>query len=339
MKKLIIISLLLVFILAIAVHSAIYIISDSQLIQENADQTRNDTIGTNGSSPHNDSAFTDGDYDTYALSNGTFYMNYTKTADYSSLSLWQVKYNSSGGADTTNYSLSSDCWDQDSTKVILKVNATGTSNAQYCYSGTWDLLVSIKNQQALYEESMWWYVIGRNYSISHNLVKPAAYVTFDNALVNFSLNINDTNADINHSTFNASLYTRMNDTAAYTLNVSGIVITNNTAHNGTTVNFADGDRVWWKWVVEDNYSRTIFNTSVRVFDVDLVYYTLSLGANKVINLSLDSGEIVTKGGLTAANYTAGSSAGLTIQLNLTGCNVTLTGGLFTAYTGANCDVS
>ena len=52
-----------------------------------------------------------------------------------------------------------------------------------------------------------------------------------------------------------------------------------------------------------------------------------------------AGELFVGGGITGANYTAGSSAGLTMQLNLTGCNVTLTGGLFTAYTGADCDIS
>ena len=135
MKKLIILSLLLVFILAIAVHSAIYIVDDQWIIQEDADQT-NFTGESDNSIAYNHSAFTDGNYDTYALVNGTYYMNYSKKVDdYSSLSKWQVKYNSSGGiSDTVNHSIPSDCWSQDSTKVILKVNTTNVSNAHYCFS-------------------------------------------------------------------------------------------------------------------------------------------------------------------------------------------------------------
>ncbi len=313
MKKLISLSLLVVFILAIAVQSTIYIVDDQWIIQEYADETNftNNTItGYSNPSFHSWKNFTDGDYSTYALVNGTFYMNYSKRVDdYSSLSLWQVKYNASGGSDdTVNHSLSSDCWDQDSTKVILKVNTTNVSNAHYCYSGTWDIFVGIQTEQAVYEESMWWYTKGRTYNISYSLVTPTGttdsdYYPSDLATINFTLHINDTNADMNHSTYNCSLYTRMNNTASYTVNMSGIVITNNTNHNGTTVTFNDGDRAWWHWGCEDNYSRAIFNTSSRIIDIDLVYYTLSLGATKTINLSLDIGEIVIKGGITVANIT------------------------------------
>ncbi len=376
MKKLIILFLLMVGILAIVVHSAIYIVDDQWIIQEDADQT-NFTGESDNSIAYNHSAFTDGNYDTYALVNGTYYMNYSKKVDdYSSLSKWQVKYNSSGGiSDTVNHSIPSDCWSQDSTKVILKVNttfnSTSTTNAHYCYSGTWDRRGAIQDNSAVYEESMWWYVNGRTYDISYSLVSPtgttdADYYPSSSTAINFSLNINDTNANTNHSTFNCSLYTRVNNNSAdYTLNISDMVIVNNTQFNGTTGNFNDRDRIWWKWSCGDNHSRIIFNTSVRIIDIDLVYYTMSLGANKVINLSFDSGEIVTKGGVTAANltlidgvissplmnlsssgvltvgsgYGTGTSTGITQQLNTSGCNVTVTGGIITGKTGAGCAVS
>ena len=331
MKKLkLILSLLITIFIATLVQAdyKIRITSDIFEIQEDASETHNDTLGTDSTSLYNDTAFTDGDYNTYALANGTFYMNYTKLVDVTSLSLWQVKYNSSGGPDTVNHSIPSDCWGWNEIKITLKVNVSENStggvspgNAHYCYSGTWDRIGEIQAGKAIYEEAIWWYVNGRTYNISYNTDKPAAYATLTKAAVNFSIYINDTLADENHTTYNASLYTRMNNTAPYTLNVSGIVVING-SFNNATITFSDGDRVWWYWNLTDNHSRVIESTDVRVFDIDVAYNILSIGANQVINLSTDSGEIVTMGGLTAANLTLIGSMTSVGNSNITG-NLTI----------------
>lgn len=303
MKKSIFLSMLLIIILAAIVYSGSgsYTTTEIWVYQEDADQT-NFTGSSDNTGLYNHSAFTDGDWDTYALVNGTFYRNYTKKTDYTYLSLWQNKYNVSRGEINVNHSIPSACWDYNESKIILKVNTTNESNARYCNDGSWELIGSIKDRQAVYEEAMNFRTVGRTYTISYNTDKPAEYVTFDNSAVNFSIYINDSLADANHTTFNVSIYIRLNNTAGYTANVSDLVIVNGSFVNAT-INFNDGDRVWWYWSAEDNYSRNIFNTSVRIFDVDLVYYKLSLGANKVINFSTDTGEMVIKGGLAADNIT------------------------------------
>jgi hypothetical protein len=48
----------------------------------------------------------------------------------------------------------------------------------------------------------------------------------------------------------------------------------------------------WPW---DIINQT--NTTVRIFDVDVAYYTLSLGANRMINFTLDTGDVAFAGDL------------------------------------------
>ncbi len=392
----ILLMLLITILMAVLAHASYKseITTAVRLFQENADETN---FTGKYITAHPFANFTDGDLTTYASTNGTFLMNYTKRADYTISSLWQMKYNTSTGVRTSNHSIPSACWNYYSNKIELKVNTSSTSNARYCYSGSWTIIGAIETKQAIYEEAMHWNVGGVTYNLSYYLEQPAEYVTFDKTTINFSIYINDTAIDENHTTFNVSIYTRMNNTAAYTINVSDLVLTNGSFINAT-INFNDGDRVWWYWNIEDNYSRTIANTSVRIFDVDLVYYTFSLGVGKYINFSLDSGEILTAGGITAANitltdgritsnlmnlssagelavaggitganltlrdgsitstpmnltsagelvvaggitganYTAGTSTGFSGQLNITNtteCNITVTGGIITAYAG------
>ena len=305
MKKKSILLLLLVFILvAIIVYSRLDTTTDVYRYQEDADFTN--FSGGHNTSYHSFGNFTDGDYSTYALVNGTFYMNYTKKPDYKETStFWQVKHNTSSGPITINYSIPAPCWNYNQTKLILKVNATNAtspSNDRYCYSGTWTRIGSLHSAAALYEESMWWDIKGRTYNISFGGLTPAAYVTFDQATVNFTLWINDSLADENHTTFNCSIHTRQNRTANYKVNITSMTVTNG-SYTNASVSFNDGDRIWWYWSCEDNFTRVIRNSSVRIFDVDLIYYKLSLGTSQVINFSLDSGRIETAGGVIAKNMT------------------------------------
>ena len=61
------------------------------------------------------------------------------------------------------------------------------------------------------------------------------------------------------------------------------------------------------------------NTSVRLFDVDTDYYTLSLGASKVINFSLDTGDATFLGDVIADSFT-----GTVVTLNGTGLSANYT---------------
>ena len=95
----------------------------------------------------------------------------------------------------------------------------------------------------------------------------------------------------------------MNNTADYTVNATGIII-NNGSYANTTITFSDGDRVWWYVGCTDNYTRTVVSsTPIRIIDVDEVYYILSLGANRVINFSLTTGDITSIGDIIATSLT------------------------------------
>ena len=88
----------------------------------------------------------------------------------------------------------------------------------------------------------------------------------------------------------------------------------------------------------DNQSRYIENTSRRIVDILPDLEIMSVGdATHPINFTLNTGDITTRGIITAANII--SLGGITQQLNMSGCNVTVVGGLITGQTGSGCAVS
>ncbi len=97
------------------------------------------------------------------------------------------------------------------------------------------------------------------------IVEPNEYSIYTSNSVLFNITANFT-----ASTVNVSLYTKTNKSEPYTRNVSGWVLVNGSYVNGTVI-FADEERVWWYLSFEDNQSRVIKNTSIRIFDVDVNY--------------------------------------------------------------------
>lgn len=89
-----------------------------------------------------------------------YYVNYTKPAGALSTSLWNV-YDSSNLYN--NLSISSACWNYNSSKILLSGEGISTSGlyavAWSCYNGTgWSLLGSSNAGNSLqsYQEAMWW---------------------------------------------------------------------------------------------------------------------------------------------------------------------------------------
>ena len=78
-------------------------------------------------------------------------------------------------------------------------------------------------------------------------------------------------------------------------------------------------------------------TPTRIIDIDADYYTLSLGANSVINFSFATGDITTSGDITGNIFKSGANTGITGNFtpNLD-CWIDFNGGLATS---TNCTAS
>lgn len=124
------------------------------------------------------------------------------------------------------------------------------------------------------------------YEMTQNAPSEYAVQTSTDVMFNWT----PTSTDLDD--FNCSVFWRTNRTGSYLNETPAQNMTNNTAAN-ITVSFNDGDRVWWK---TSCYNRTDganeVNSTVRIFDIDVNYYTLSLGVNKLINFTLDTGASV-----------------------------------------------
>lgn len=288
--KIIALLTLLIFILTIiAVQSTEYSLSGLWEEQNTYDELGNGSIaGYDG----NTSKFTDGFYNTGDYLNGTMYVNYTMKLDSDSDSLWQVKSVNNGGNVTENLSLTS-CWNSSLNKLVLKFAGTRAdtieNNSKYCwYDNTWTRLGEVYDNATFYEEGIFWNVIASTIDFAHTLVSPSAYSTSTSTSVVFNISANW--SGVGYPSVNCSLYSRTSSSASPVENVSDMILLNGSYLN-VSVDYIEGNRVWWFWSCEDNFSRHIINTSERILDVDEDYYTLSLGANKYINFTLDTGDI------------------------------------------------
>lgn len=141
MKRTIILSIILVVISMILVIIAQSVIIDEgtpttitlpSLTIEDSTIDQSDEVG-NPHSEHSLSNLTDGNDTTYVktTNNQTFYyINFTKINDSTSSTKVQIKYNTSSGSVTTNYTLSDypNCFEQDSEKVLIRLNSNYTQN-------------------------------------------------------------------------------------------------------------------------------------------------------------------------------------------------------------------
>lgn len=124
--------------------------------------------------------------------------------------------------------------------------------------------------------------------------------------VNISWVINTTNTTLDPgNSMNCTAYNRSSIDNNFTAMFDDINVTNSTFANRTvTVN--DGNRVYWYINCStrslDGNANVSLISAERVFDVDLDYFTLSLGLGSPINLSLDKGNIVVNGTITAKSF-------------------------------------
>ena len=257
---------------------------------------------------------TDANYTTYGetLANvSTLFLNFTDWVDSSSDSKIQIVYNDSiGSIAYVNYT-SGSCFNKDSAnKIQLKIVSNNT-NATYgdgierirTYCGnysSWTELTSQDSADNIFDARIYWYIPAGNYTFNWNIIRPDEYATLTSTSVDFNVSANWTGNLT--ATMNCSLYTREdNSSGNYIINVSDFVLANTSYANKTLI-FASGKRVWWYWACEDNNSRSISNSTVRIFDVDTTYDWLSIGTNKVINFSVSTGNGVFAGNVTALNY-------------------------------------
>lgn len=115
------------------------------------------------------------------------------------------------------------------------------------------------------------------------------------------------------STFNCTVYnlSGIGNTGNYTplAGVTEINTTNNQTFKNITVTLPEGRHYWYlNCTQRTGASNTSVVTSTRAFDVDLDYYTLSFGANQLINFTLDTGHITAAGNITG-KYINGTMVG------------------------------
>ncbi len=108
----------------------------------------------------NSTNLTDGNWDNYADPNtaGYLYLNYSKDIDEDS-ALWRVGY---GAGTVVNTTIPSDCFDYNSTQIMLRLYAINSGinqyHRQYCYNGTWKQIVQYSGgtNYRISEEAVWY---------------------------------------------------------------------------------------------------------------------------------------------------------------------------------------
>jgi len=190
-------------------------------------------------------------------------------------------------------------------------------NDRWCNNGSeWLQLGSTEDAREIYDVRMNWYIPTRTMNFSFvNLSNPSEYDVETTSSITFNWTTNDMLSDVNHSTYNCSIYSKVASGNSYSLNVSDVATINNTATT-TTFTVSDGERIWWYLSCEDEYARVIGNSSMRIFDVDIDYMVLSLGVDQTINFTLDTGDVAIK-----RNLDVGGNINITGNLRVGGCIV------------------
>jgi len=154
-------------------------------------------------------------------------------------------------------------------------------NSRDCYNGSaWINMGTDIGQPEIFDLRVFWYIDSLVTNMSVIYLSPDKYSIQNTSNVLFNMTIVDYVADANHTHWNCSLYNRSSRALDYSVNaaVNDWVVTNGSYFN-QSLTFTDGDRIWWYIACEDEYSRQIFNTSERIFDVDLNYQTLDVYFN------------------------------------------------------------
>lgn len=153
--------------------------------------------------------------------------------------------------------------------------------------------------------------------------RPADGAVLTSTLANFSFMINNT--DDGDTKFSYDLYNRSSTSGTWEKLVRRGNISNATMHN-VTITMADGDRHYW-YVNFTNVTATNDTTitPTSIFNIDTNYYKFVFGGFKMFNFTLDQGNFVIGGNLTAQgikleNMSSGNEIGA--------CNKAIDGSLY-----------
>ena len=132
-------------------------------------------------------------------------------------------------------------------------------------------------------------------------LKPTDGSVLTSTAVNFSFRINNT--DDGDTVFKYELYNRSSTTGTWEKLIRSGNITNASINNHTLITMADGDRHYWR-VNFTNVSATndTTETPIFIFNVDTNYYKFVFGGFKAINFTLNEGNVVLAGNVTALGY-------------------------------------
>jgi|TARA_Y100000310_G_C20531484_1_gene738683 hypothetical protein len=120
---------------------------------------------------------------------------------------------------------------------------------------------------------------------------PAQYSTETSKVINFTFNVTNTaNGD---TRWNVTVWNKSSSSGAYGLLFYTNLSNSSSLDKGFTM--ANEDRVWWKVNTTNGTSGVNYNSGVRLFDVDVGYNTITVGAQDKINLSVDVGNITIAG--------------------------------------------
>ncbi len=148
----------------------------------------------------------DGNLSTYAgtTNNALLYINYSKPLNLVSNNSFWTFWNSTA---YENISVPNQCWDYDSSKLVLLVNIPdGSGNTDfYCFntSSEWNHLLREASDERLYEEAMWWNITSgypENVTIrTNNEITYQNLSVFDGTVTDIDLNITSFQNFINNN--------------------------------------------------------------------------------------------------------------------------------------------
>ena len=139
--------------------------------------------------------------------------------------------------------------------------------------------------------------IGTFENLAPSGVTQENYAILATSAVNFSFNLNVTGIPLNAgNTLNCTVYNRSSFNSNFSKLFPELNVTNATFVNVTNFTLAEG-RTYWYWncsttnasISDNGVHNQSFLSTERIVDIDLDYYTLTLGTDPVINFSLDKG--------------------------------------------------
>lgn len=174
---------------------------------------------------------------------------------------------------------------------------------------------------------------------------PSTFTTQSSTSVNVSGNVNVTyygilNGSNPNLKIEVMIMNRSCSTCSYDNHSNYIINGSEGAFWNQTITLGSG----YNWIYLNFTNATAIGgvashvtTSANVINIDPDMYKLNIGGSDKINITLDTGNLATAGTVTSAGYLTGANTGGTYQLNATGCNLTVSGGIITGYAG--CAVS